>query len=518
MLGLIKSLPQYHGPYKVSTTELELPCQHQEFGTATLKQTGRPALQLDTVQALLFYPTIDNSTSTSRQPWASRPLTSTAQGYSAFTGAPKWIIHVVLVLASRLRLPCNTDGQLLANATTPPPPSSSSSSSSNTTLVDKSRTREHKTKADDNHKWPLVIFSHGLGGTRTTYSQYCGELASLGYIVCAIEHRDGTAPSSTVNRWNPNTTTPQHDRTVLYTRPQDIEFKRPNKQLTQLEYRGQQLDMRFEEIRQLVQVLKRLDEGDDSVARLNLRQTKNSVNTLQQWQNKIDWSKVYMTGHSFGGATTLQSLRTERRHTFGVEFSKGIALDPWIDPIPQLSTIERFRSPSRESLDNVNDDQTGIEDAAAAKPSMTKDDKLDIQTPLLVINSEAFTKWREHYNKVYEIVKRVQHAKAWFMTLVGSVHMSFSDFPLLSPFITRKTGSRVEPKLALNLFIQASKEFLQDQDDGDILSKPVIKGDERGTRPGEGGRDNKPMEPVGDMRMHYKFRSTTTQQQKQARL
>ncbi len=37
-----------------------------------------------------------------------------------------------------------------------------------------------------------------LGGTRTTYSQYCGDLASHGFVVAAVEHRDGTCPSTTV--------------------------------------------------------------------------------------------------------------------------------------------------------------------------------------------------------------------------------------------------------------------------------------------------------------------------------
>lgn len=42
--------------------------------------------------------------------------------------------------------------------------------------------------------YPLVIFSHGICGTRSTYSQWCQALASEGYVVLAVEHADGSSP------------------------------------------------------------------------------------------------------------------------------------------------------------------------------------------------------------------------------------------------------------------------------------------------------------------------------------
>ena len=42
---------------------------------------------------------------------------------------------------------------------------------------------------NDNAKFPVVIFSHGMSGCRTAYSIICTELASQGFIVAAVEHR-----------------------------------------------------------------------------------------------------------------------------------------------------------------------------------------------------------------------------------------------------------------------------------------------------------------------------------------
>ena len=46
-----------------------------------------------------------------------------------------------------------------------------------------------KAAVNQDKKWPLIVFSHGLGCARFTYSQVCYNLASYGFIVIGTEHR-----------------------------------------------------------------------------------------------------------------------------------------------------------------------------------------------------------------------------------------------------------------------------------------------------------------------------------------
>lgn len=41
--------------------------------------------------------------------------------------------------------------------------------------------------------FPALVFSHGLGGSFFTYSAICCDIASHGYVVAAVEHKDGSA-------------------------------------------------------------------------------------------------------------------------------------------------------------------------------------------------------------------------------------------------------------------------------------------------------------------------------------
>ncbi|KAM0755747.1 hypothetical protein T439DRAFT_11609 [Meredithblackwellia eburnea MCA 4105] len=490
------SLPTYTGPYTVGTLDLEIPVEKQSFGTAKLKSNNEPALVLETSLFTLFYPSSPLSKGTGKQiKWLERPLTMTADGYSRFTNKSNWALIPALWLGGAAVRVSGLIGATL---------------SSGGGLISE--------KAPADSKFPLVIFSHGLSGTRTTYSNFAGELASRGYIVAALESRDGSGPATIVN------VSDGSKKVVKYLRTSDLYYPPPNPQLSQLEFRKEQLLLRLAEVDAALGILRRIDGGEGSIVGAECTRRQKGLGDdlgLGLWKDRIDWTKCFMAGHSFGGATTVRlfvstacALRRGRGRARGSDkpgvflpiqlqalragspqfpFVGGITLDPWVDPIPpaQLAFAGDTAPSSAASSATV----------VGTNASPTKVG-IDIGVPLLVINSEAFTVWTEHFKVVKDIVTAVK-ADCWFLTLVGSIHISFSDFPLIQPYLMSKlAGARINPKQGLKDFVDASVEFLTGGGiDGKILGRKVIEGDENGTRPGEG--EGKPMEPVGELRLHH---------------
>lgn len=56
-------------------------------------------------------------------------------------------------------------------------------------------------ESSEGRRRPVLVFSPGLGGMRTTYTATCSELASYGWVVAAIEHRSVTALAHSLTGW-----------------------------------------------------------------------------------------------------------------------------------------------------------------------------------------------------------------------------------------------------------------------------------------------------------------------------
>ena len=85
-------------------------------------------------------------------------------------------------------------------------------------------------------------------------------------------------------------------------------------------------------------------------------------------------------------------------------------MDPWVEPLP---------SPGVSPYDMV--DYTGT----------------SVSPPLLVINSEGYTVWKENFEPLQGILgmwNRGTGEQPRLVTVVRSQHQSFSDFPLLFSF------------------------------------------------------------------------------------
>lgn len=207
--------------------------------------TDAHLLQLDTVLFTIFYPCESPSssyetaassalggclpfkrrqrgTATADRPlWLERPLRETGQAFAhMLPGAPSWMMRsLVWTLGRKVKV--------AAAAGAPPlsPPSRSASPNDHTDAAEQ----------NEDSKWPVVIFSHGLSGDRHAYSHFCGELASRGFVVVAIEHRDGTAPVTRVlaragdQESSERDVTSNIERKVVYTRQDDLRCARDSR-------------------------------------------------------------------------------------------------------------------------------------------------------------------------------------------------------------------------------------------------------------------------------------------------
>lgn len=168
-------------------------------------------------------------------------------------------------------------------------------------------------------KLRVVVFSHGYGATRFLCSTICNELASRGYLVVCLEHRDESA--SLTYYYASESARNRDERTYILAKP----FVAMDMQHYLL--RNGQMKYRSYECSKVLQLLSQINNG-------SFQNKFRSNFDLSCFKDKIDLSDPVLMGHSFGGATSIYALAKDDR------FKLGIILDGWMFPLknePQMN-------------------------------------------------------------------------------------------------------------------------------------------------------------------------------------
>ncbi|NXL89315.1 PAFA2 acetylhydrolase, partial [Alectura lathami] len=159
--------------------------------------------------------------------------------------------------------------------------------------------------------YPLVIFSHGLRAFRTVYSSICTELASWGFVVAALEHRDCSAATT-------------YFCTAEAGQEQWIPYQQVPQGQKEFYFRNKQVHWRADECTRALQLFRDVSGG------------KPVPNVLPQGfdlsvlKDNVDLAKAAVMGHSFGGVTAVLALVKEPG------FRCAVALDAWMFPLENV--------------------------------------------------------------------------------------------------------------------------------------------------------------------------------------
>ncbi|KAG5648914.1 hypothetical protein DXG03_000263 [Asterophora parasitica] len=439
-------LPELPGRFPVGATTFITPVRSpRTVGSFKLRsQSDAPqsALYLEEVAFTAYYPANISNTTRKGLNWLIRPVKESLRGLAHFSNIPHWVLWpIVYLFGSLIKIPVYPNAPLARPV----------------------KVSSNKAKVEY-EQWPLVIFSHGLGGSRTAYSQICSRLATSGKVVLAMEHRDGTGCVCIRRVRNADGT---HGlEPMLYYKEHDVVLDNTKDQdnATPLPLRTDQLEFRREEIYTAYQTFSQFLQNDPSS---ELGTIDNSQIDSTSWSYVDPTSgkgpvcfeaNVSLAGHSFGGCTVLSILSTEPPPKYlHIPATHALVLDPWLEPLatpgpaPLAQTLASL-SHNASSLSN----STGS--TSSAQRTLGGSEVKDHSLPaMLVINSETFTLWKDHYTRLEDVISAWEPHGQRILTLVASRHTDFSDFPLLPVIRTAKA------KKIMDVFSKLSIAFLEGQ-------------------------------------------------------
>ncbi|CCC13284.1 hypothetical protein SMACR_07063 [Sordaria macrospora] len=450
--SIVPAFPEYTGPYKVGAIDIEIPIS--EIGSVSA--TPNEADHIHTIQFRVYYPATPD-TNNEGITWLPPPQRLAVWAYSQFLGLSSRVASVLSFLPRHLhyiKIPVH------ANATLLPPQSA----------------------GNPQARWPTVLFSHGLGGSRNAYSHVAGSLASHGMVVFCPEHRDASAAISVIRD-------PKDPKLSHIVRCLRIEHVHTPEVWAR---RETQIRIRAWEIGLLMEAIHRIDLGDNDIIKANLcTPSLTPLSALYQFTGRLDVhepGKMIFGGHSFGAATVVQVVKS----TYYVDHPN---IAKWDNPLFRPVEDSAIRRQVTENTPTFLLDMWCFPILSAASAPLFNL-PLPAYSPtaaspvggngILAIESEAFYKWKENMHSTARIVSPDPSAKTVSQAaferpgtkkkkgsatklsepslfyVQNSAHLNQSDFGVLFPWAVKKIFKGEQPERILRLNMRAVLQFLRE--------------------------------------------------------
>lgn len=242
--------------------------------------------------------------------------------------------------------------------------------------------------AADFHTYPLVVFSHGSFGLKTSNESLYNELASHGYVVCSIDHTYQALFTTDV----------EGNKTWIdwgYVQEVAVHDAHANKQQA-FAFFQKWMDIRTGDINFVIDTI--------------LAQAKN--NDVDAVYKLIDPTKIGVMGHSLGGSAALGIGRMRN----------------------DISAVLALESPFLYDIEGVEDGEFVFTDEI-------------YPVPVLNIYSDAswshLSEWPQ-YAENYALLQDSE-AAAFNVYITGAGHLTLTDLALTSPILTRLLNQQQSP-------------------------------------------------------------------------
>ncbi|KAH8728474.1 platelet-activating factor acetylhydrolase [Phaeosphaeriaceae sp. PMI808] len=417
------AFPAHTGAYKVGSVDVEIATSELESTSTT-----SPPSDLPTVAFRVFYPAkLESSEKGVR--WIPSPQRDYVSSYAKFLGANSAFAGIFSLLPQLLyyiSMPVHQNAEILE------PPTQSK-------------------------RWPVMMFSHGLGGTRNAYSHICGSLASHGIVVVAPHHADGSSPLALHHTPNEKKTKRVEYRPIAH-KPSPAVY----------EARDEQLRIRLSELGFIHDALLKVDEGR-KLKNVALDQpTKGGRDMLGMFSNLLNIHEpgaISYAGHSFGACTMIQFVKSIYYHAE----QQAPEFKPLYTPSAESQLVRQITPANPVILLDLWTLPIQSPDTAwlRSKPMPSYDSPAGGKN-LLAILSEGFYKWTPNFKEVKRIIATPSSSThsdqpgPHIFYPISSAHLSQSDFGVLFPWATTKVFGAKEPERVLKLNTRAVLQVLRE--------------------------------------------------------